>query len=95
MMTQSVVLHTMAAVEELLLLFQNGNGSVARIESGASLTVQYIELSQSTEIILSYSDKLPQILSDSGREDELGITLLRSYTSVLEESGGRVYLKIK
>ena len=95
MMTQSVVSHTMAAVEELLLLFQNGNGSVARIESGASLTVQYIELSQSTEIILSYSDKLPQILSDSGREDELGITLLRSYTSVLEESDGRVYVKIK
>lgn len=85
----------MAAVEELLLLFQNGNGCVARIESGASLTVQYIELSQSTEIILSYSDKLPQILSDSGREDELGITLLRSYTSVLEESDGRVYAKIK
>ena len=95
MMTQSVVSHTMAAVEELLLLFQNGNGGGARIGAGAHLTVQYIEQSQSTEIILSYSDKLPQILSDSGREDELGITLLRGYTSVLEESAGRLYAMIK
>ena len=95
MIPQPVVDHTMAAVEELLQLFQNGNGCVARIESGACLTVQYIEQSQSTELLLSYSDKLPQILSDSGREDDLSITLLRGYTSVLEESAGRLYAKIQ
>lgn len=95
MIPQSVVGHTMAAVEELLQLFQNGSGGVARIESGASLTVQYIEQSQSTELLLSYSDKLPQILSDSDREDDLSITLLRGYTSVLEESAGRLYAKIR
>ena len=95
MIPQSVVDHTMAAMEELLQLFQSGNGCVARIEAGAGLTVQYIEQSQSTEIILSYSDKLPQILSDSGREDDLSITLLRGYTSVLEETDGRLYAKVK
>ena len=94
MIPQSVAIHTMAAVEELLLLFHNGNGCVERIEAGAGLTVQYIEQSQSTEIILSYSCKLPPILSDSGREDDLGITLLRGYTSVLKESDGKLYARI-
>ncbi len=95
MIPQSVVDRTMAAVEELLLLFRNGDGCTERVEAGARLSVQYIEQNQSAEIILSYSEKLPPILSDSGREDALGITLLRNYTSVLEESDGKLYAKIK
>ncbi len=95
MIPQPVVAHTMAVVEELLLLFQNGNGGVARIMAGAGLSVRYNEQNQDTELILSYPDNLPQILSDSGREDDLSIVLLRSYTSVLEESAGRLYARIK
>lgn len=95
MVPQSVVANTMATVEELLLLFQNGDGCVARIEAGAILTIHYIEMSQSLEISLSYSEGLPLVLTDTGREDDLGITLIRSYTSVLDEAEGRVFAKIK
>ena len=95
MIPQSVSDHTIAAVEELLQLYRTGNGCVERIEAGADLTVQYIEQSQSTGIVLSYSHNLPPILSDSGREDDLSLTLLHSYTSVIEESDGRLYARIK
>ena len=92
---QSVADHTTAAVEELLQLFQSGDGRVSRIEAGAILAVQYIEQSQSIELLLTCSDNRHPILSDSGREDDLSITLLRGYTTSLEESSGRVFAKVR
>lgn len=95
MAPQSVFDHTMTVVEELLQLFQSGKGCVDRVEAGATLKVQYIEQNQITEITLCYPDKMPPILSDSGREDDLSLVLLRGYTSMLEESAGRIYAKVK